>query len=345
MYLILFRRFKLLYSGHKTFRLILLLSLCISVFVLAMVYFEKLTPWQSLYFSVVTGTTIGYGEITPKTVPGQLTVMVFIFIALALVGEAVTSFANTISETLNKKKRGLVKMKKNVDLLIIGYPSRAKVEGIIDEFIASSKDNVNIVCLNNRLEEKPSWMDEKGINFIRGSASIRKVLEKANIANTDRVIILANEPENVDSDATTAAALIMCEKLNPTIMSIAERVGPDPDLFTVCSCDCIVPVSRANELAQEALHPGTIALVTDLTAAEGYLHQKNVILTPDVFGKVQELYGVNNVTWYDIARYFLNSNIIAIGYSDDSVSFVFNPNKNTEMYAGLYIKIIVNNAN
>lgn len=43
---------------------------------------NNLTLFDSLYFCVVTFSTVGFGDVTPKIWPSQLLVVIMIFVAL-----------------------------------------------------------------------------------------------------------------------------------------------------------------------------------------------------------------------------------------------------------------------
>ncbi len=76
------------YFLRVTWRLKSIYAAFLAFFVLgalAVSHFEKLSFGDALYFSFVTGLTVGYGDISPQTVIGR-----FIAIFLALVGMMLT---------------------------------------------------------------------------------------------------------------------------------------------------------------------------------------------------------------------------------------------------------------
>jgi voltage-gated potassium channel len=56
---------------------------------------------DSLYFSVVTLTTIGYGDFSPQTDIGKLFTIFYILVGLGMI----LSFINTVYEHYSKSKR------------------------------------------------------------------------------------------------------------------------------------------------------------------------------------------------------------------------------------------------
>lgn len=68
-------------------------------------YIEGWSWLDSLYFSVITLTTIGYGDFSPQTDLGKLFTMAYIIIGVALIlGFVNTLFLHYKEETIKKRK-------------------------------------------------------------------------------------------------------------------------------------------------------------------------------------------------------------------------------------------------
>ena len=68
-------------GGTKDFDYYILLSLAITVVILGTVVFHLLEKWSwidSLYFTVITLATVGYGDLTPTTPVGKLFAVIFV---------------------------------------------------------------------------------------------------------------------------------------------------------------------------------------------------------------------------------------------------------------------------
>lgn len=83
-----------------------LLITTILVILLGTIVFRYLEGWRwldSMYFCVITLTTIGYGDFTPKTDLGKIFNMVYIVIGLGLI----LSFIKTVYDHYDQTKKKL----------------------------------------------------------------------------------------------------------------------------------------------------------------------------------------------------------------------------------------------
>lgn len=71
------------------------------------VFYWKVEGWayiDALYFSVVTLTTVGYGDLTPSTDAGKLFTVVYILVGLGIIAAFVSTFATSSIEVVRKRR-------------------------------------------------------------------------------------------------------------------------------------------------------------------------------------------------------------------------------------------------
>ena len=84
-----------------------LLSLAISVILTGTFVYHFIEGWSyldSLYFTVITLTTVGYGDLSPQTPIGKIFTIFFIFTGLGIILSLIEKLANHRIE--KGKKRG-----------------------------------------------------------------------------------------------------------------------------------------------------------------------------------------------------------------------------------------------
>ena len=81
--------------------LLLLLSICVVVFVLA----EGMPLGKSIYLTMITSLSIGYGDIVPVTVFGRVASVVSGIIGVVSIGLTVAIATRALSKFAEQKKR------------------------------------------------------------------------------------------------------------------------------------------------------------------------------------------------------------------------------------------------
>jgi voltage-gated potassium channel Kch len=250
-------------------------------------------------------------------------------VSIAALGAAIGYVTSGVLDFMNRKKRGNIMVRHGVDLIIAGYPNEAKVRDIVKEFRQDSRfAEASVVVITNRLEEAPAWMNEEDVVFIKGIASRKDVLERANIRQAARVLILADDPFDESSDELSSSVAIMCEGLNPDTQTVVEKVRDDDFLFRFAGCDLVVSVSRAGELVQELQDPGAIEFAETIFSNSRRGNQFNTTATRD--GK-----------WGEIVTHMLECGATAIGFRNpDASRFNFTPLKDDAVRKGAVIKYL-----
>lgn len=327
---IFIRKIKKIRHDHREF-LIALALFVVSLAILnaVMIWHEGLDPFSALYFSFVTATTVGYGDISPVSRLGKLAAIIYMLISIAALGAAIGYITSVVIDFMNRRKRGKIMIKQDVDLIIAGYPNDAKVHDIVREFRLDSRfKDSSIVVITNRLDEAPAWMDEEDVFFVKGLPSKKEVLERANIKHAARVLILADDPFDEASDDLSSSVVLMCEGLNRDACTVVERVRDDDYLFRITGCDLVVSVSRAGELVQELQDPGAIEFAETIFSNNMQGNQFNLLAEKDI-------------TWGETVVMMLEAGATAIGYRNPGEKhFNFTPLKDDFLRKGATIKYL-----
>jgi len=332
MFLFLHKKINLFLKFSEKFRTI---SLILTIYIISSIFFcfymiiiEKLTLIDSIYYLITTSTTVGYGDISPTTNIGKILSIIYMIISISTLGLLIGFFGEKMIEFSEKNKKGLIKMKKEVKLLIIGYPSEDKVKELVLELRKDENfENEKIVCISNDLDEKPLWFNSHNTTFIKGIGSNIETLQKAGIYHTKNVLILANNPNDIISDDISSSTATVIKQIMPNLRIIIERVRQETILFEALHCDVITRITSPEILAQEILDPGAIELQETIFSNETEGTQFNYI------------YNGKDINWIDIAIELLNEEVIPEGFKNsNNKNFNLFPKKSDIVLNGAIIK-------
>lgn len=82
----------------------------ILVLITGTLFYHFIEWWRyldSLYFSVITATTIGYGDITPQTDAGKIFTIIYVFISIGVLTSFIKEFTRKNQERAKKITKGV----------------------------------------------------------------------------------------------------------------------------------------------------------------------------------------------------------------------------------------------
>ncbi len=101
-------------SSTKIYRYLFALTLAILSLGTVFYHFvEKLTWFDSYYFSVITLSTVGYGDITPHTTIGKLFTTFYIFTGVGILTTFLSTAMKHRAEKVRKRRANRRKAKEN----------------------------------------------------------------------------------------------------------------------------------------------------------------------------------------------------------------------------------------
>jgi voltage-gated potassium channel len=269
----------------------------------------KITLFDSLWVTLTTITTVGYGDLSASTVGGRLSTIVLGYATgLSLFAWVGSEVISRLLEKMMNRRRGMVK-KTRLDghYLIVNYPGHEKVRLLIERLRKSETTALKpLVIVTDSIEELP--FDYSQVRFVRGSVTNPATYKRANIDQAACAIVLANDHEDPSSDAITAAAVSIIESMNPKIQTVAECVFEEHlTLFRHVKCDHIVLAGDMliKLLVQETEDDSAakaIARLLDPTGNEFYSVQ---------VGEKASGHSFREILWELLAR---NEMVLPVGY-------------------------------
>ncbi|MDH5680519.1 MAG: ion channel [Spirochaetota bacterium] len=221
---------------------------------------------DSLWWAIVTFTTVGYGDISPTTFGGRIVAIFAMLFGIGFIGTFMATMANIIIQSRGKELRGMKKVNLKGHLIICGY-NKLKVERFIREFRSDNRfEKIPIVIVTDTISHHP-MPDVKDIHFVKGESTDEEVLKMAGLYDASRVIVLAESNQDSASDEKTILTVLLVEEMRPEIYTSAEIISSSrKNLLAKAHCDEIVPISEisVNLLVQAQQDPGVTEVISEL---------------------------------------------------------------------------------
>jgi voltage-gated potassium channel len=183
---------------------------------------------DGLWWSVVTLTTVGYGDIYPMTRAGRVLAFFVLLLGIGVVGVVTGKIASALVERRIKEGRGLTgahKMKGH--FVVLGWKSDIPllVQGLLDAHRTLGPEHLVLVNTAGEMANEDLRGRFPGLVYIHGDPIDTAVLKRARLADAAKVLILADESgERTDPerDARTVMIALSIENVAPDIYTCAE---------------------------------------------------------------------------------------------------------------------------
>ena len=223
---------------------------------------ESLTqPVDFIYWLVVTGSTVGYGDLSPSTTAGKYLVSFYIIpMGLSIFALVLGRVATWVSNQWQKGARGLKSLDIEDHILVLGWNGQRTIrllQLLIRERASIEDDPTIVLCvradITNPLPNQIEFV--KVATFSNDTDMDKACVDKA------RVVLM----DNPEDDLTMTTALY-CSQRNPTAQMVAYF--NDESLVGLLQKHCpnveCTPSVAVEMLAKSAFDPGSSLLHHDL---------------------------------------------------------------------------------
>jgi len=253
-------------SRNKIVRLFCLTIITLFIGGLGLHFFEK-TPRivDAFWWSFVTITTVGYGDITPSTIGGRIIGVVVMVFGIGILGMFTATIASAFVDTKLKEGKGVNSVKVKDHFIICGWSYKAKE--IISELRADKKVKDKPIVIIADIPEKP--LEDENTYFIHGEVDL-DILQKANLREASVVMVLTDEDlDSYSRDAKVVLNTLSIRKLNPNVY-ICVEISDSRNMQhgKLAGADEIIVIGElsGNLLVQAALDHGITKIITELVS-------------------------------------------------------------------------------
>jgi len=228
---------------------------------------------DGIWWSMVTMTTVGYGDLYPQTEVGRyLIAYPCMLFGIAIIGYLLGMAAESVFDHITKKKRGLVQITKDNHIIICNFPNLAKLIRLTSELkLHPAYQNSFFVVVSDSITKLPESLPTDEFAFVYGNPTSEPVLQKANIEAAAGIFVLAADPFNNDADSITFAIAsvvelirqehhypfkVVAELIHQENFSLLQKAKVDGIVTPEGLADCL--------LAQEFLYPGIHEIITQI---------------------------------------------------------------------------------
>ncbi len=274
--------------------------------------------WDAIWWTVVTVTTVGFGDVVPQTLGGRLVGIMVMLFGVGLVGIVTGRIASFLVEQKIKEERGLTSFKalKN-HFVVCGWKNEmGKALRAIARVNREFPLDMILVVANvepQLFENMKSIPELKGVRFMRGDYVEESVLNRANVQAASRVLVMADsslQSKAEEVDARTVMTVLTIKSMAKDTYTCAELVDEKfARYLDLAGCEEILTSREFNRelVANVSGGSGLVQIMRALFGAEeGSLSTRPV---------PSELVGSR---YQDIVAHFEDKGLLVIGLLENT---------------------------
>ncbi|RKE98087.1 potassium channel family protein [Ichthyenterobacterium magnum] len=312
----------------KMYVAILMLLILLMVGVLGFKFLSHYTWIDAIYMTVITITTVGFGEVQPLDNFSKIFTVFLILASVVIVGYAIKVITEYILSKNNIEELKQKKMQKKIDalknhIIICGYGRNGKQAA--KKLLAYKKSFVVIEKDKEIIDKFQSEL----VSFVLGNANEDETLLLAGVDRAETLI------SALPSDADNLFVVLSARQINKT-MSIISRASQETSYnkLKLAGANNVILPDRigGDHMASLVVVPDLIEFIDNLSI----VGETNINIEEIA---VEQLYNTKEVKTIRDLDLRKKTGCTVIGYKDGQGDYVVNPEANIKLVANS--KIIV----
>ena len=284
---------------------------------------------NALYMTVITITTVGFGEVHPLSPEEKIFTIFLIWTSISIFGYTVSSFTEYIISGQLFKQLKLKRVQKTIEKLeghtiVCGYGRNGK-QAIVK--LKNYQKEYVVIEHNKDLIEK---LDAGEILNVEGDGTTDEILIKAGIKNAKNLITA------LASDADNLFVVLSARQLNKecTIISRASKESSYGKLKIAGADNVIMPDKLGgNHMASLVVTPDVIEFVDRLTI-EG---ETTANLEEIAVNELPKMYLNKTILDLDLRK---KTGCTVIGFRTPEKDYVINPDASIKLVADTHLIVL-----
>lgn len=269
----------------------LTLFLLIVTGTIGLAYFENWSWFDSLWVTIVSLTTTGYGDILPKTMYGRAFLLIILIVGVGVVAYALGSIINTLVESqvsrIMERNKMLKAIKQlNNHIIVCGA---GRVGSYVAQVLKAERVPYVLIDVD---EELIIRRQEEGHLVLLGDATEDEVLLAAGIQKAQGIVCALSE------DAYNVFVTLTSRAIKPDLKIVARAEKPETaEKMRRAGADKVISPAQIGgfQMAMSILKPATVDLVDTLfTSRELQLQLEEVLVAESSSIAHQEIRQVFN---------------------------------------------------
>ncbi|MFI1745726.1 potassium channel family protein [Thalassobellus sediminis] len=304
----------------KIYTAVFLLAIILTIGIVGYKLISNYSWVDSVYMTVITITTVGFGEVVPLDDQSKIFTIFLILASVVIVGYALSTITEYILSKDHIEELKHKKMQKKIDsfknhVVVCGYGRNGKQT--VRKLLAHNRSFV-IIEKNKEMEERLQFDD---VPYVIGNANEDEVLIQAGVDRASNFI------SALPNDADNLFVVLSARQINKdiNIISRASNESSYDKLKFAGANNVILPDKIGGDhMASLVVVPGLMEFIDNLSI----VGKSNINIEEVAVEKLYSKQSIKTIKDLDLRR---KTGCTVIGYKDENGEYIVNPEAELEL--------------